>query len=89
MDYIFTIHGTDKDYDIDLYDIVSCHAYPTYVKWKAMWLYDHAEIEVDGDYEYKRFILNEEQYNNLLDIARKNMDSFGFMFGKITNEYRY
>ena len=91
MDYIFTYHSKsqEKDYDIDLYDIVSCRTYRIFDRSIDMWTYNHVAIEVEGDYEYKRYILDEEQYKRLLDVARQNMDSFSFMFGKTSDERHF
>ena len=89
MNYTFTITREDKPVEINLYDIVVCRRYPTYKKWCDQWYYDHAQIEVsDNNGDTKRYILNAEEYFDLINVATMNMDSFGWMFGKVDEKFR-
>ena len=88
-DYIFKYYSKSRNkiYDIDLYDIVDCRPYRTYDHIYEKWVPTHVELNLDGDYPFTRIILSPKMYRDFLDVARKNMDSFGRFFGMLPEEY--
>ena len=81
--------GNEYIREIDLYNIVSCYPYQTYQKWNAQWVCKHVDIEVVENGETSRHILDAKEYFQMLNIALNEMDSFGWLFGKISDDYRY